>query len=157
MSLLEVEGLNSYYGDSHILFDVAMRVEEREVVALLGRNGAGKTTTLNSIMGVVTPHSGSIRLEGQAIAGLPPFAIARRGVQLVPEERRIFGSLSVQENLELADDHGAGAMAVGAHLRDLSQAGRAAPQPWHRSVGRRTADARHCSRLDPQSQDHSAR
>ncbi len=102
MSLLEVEGLNSYYGDSHILFDVAMRVEEREVVALLGRNGAGKTTTLNSIMGVVTPHSGSIRLEGEAIAGLPPFAIARRGVQLVPEERRIFGSLSVQENLELA-------------------------------------------------------
>jgi branched-chain amino acid transport system ATP-binding protein len=102
MSLLEVEGLNSYYGDSHILFDVALRVEAREVVALLGRNGAGKTTTLRSLMGVVTPRSGSIRLEGHPIAGLPPFAIARRGVQLVPEERRIFGSLSVEENLELA-------------------------------------------------------
>jgi len=102
MSLLEVEGLNSFYGDSHILFDVALRVEAREVVALLGRNGAGKTTTLRSLMGVVTPRSGSIRLEGQPIAGLPPFAIARRGVQLVPEERRIFGSLSVEENLELA-------------------------------------------------------
>ncbi len=102
MSLLEVEGLNSYYGDSHILFDVAMRVEEREVVALLGRNGAGKTTTLRSLMGVVTPRSGAVRLEGKPIAGLPPFAIARLGVQLVPEERRIFGSLSVEENLQLA-------------------------------------------------------
>ena len=102
MSLLEVEGLNTYYGDSHILFDVAMRVEAREVVALLGRNGAGKTTTLRSLMGVLTPRSGSIRLEGQPVGGLPAFAIARRGVQLVPEERRIFGSLNVEENLQLA-------------------------------------------------------
>jgi branched-chain amino acid transport system ATP-binding protein len=102
MSLLEVEGLNTYYGDSHILFDVSMRVEAREVVALLGRNGAGKTTTLRSLMGVVTPRSGSIRLEGQPVGGLPAFKIAQRGVQLVPEERRIFGSLSVEENLQLA-------------------------------------------------------
>jgi branched-chain amino acid transport system ATP-binding protein len=102
MSLLAVDGLNSYYGDSHILFDVSMRVEANEVVALLGRNGAGKTTTLRSLMGVVTPRSGTIQLEGQPIAGLPPFVIARRGVQLVPEDRRIFGSLNVEENLELA-------------------------------------------------------
>ena len=102
MSLLEVEGLNSYYGDSHILFDVSLRVEANEVVALLGRNGAGKTTTLRSLMGVVTPRSGTIKLGGEAIGGLPPFAIARRGVQLVPEERRIFGSLSVEENIDLA-------------------------------------------------------
>ena len=102
MSLLTVEGLNTYYGDSHILFDLSMRVEAHEVVALLGRNGAGKTTTLRSLMGVITPKSGSIRLEGKAIEGLPPFVIARRGVQLVPEDRRIFGSLNVEENLELA-------------------------------------------------------
>ena len=102
MSLLEVEGLNTYYGDSHILFDVSMRVEAHEVIALLGRNGAGKTTTLRSLMGVVAPQSGSIRLEGKPIEGLPPFVIARRGMQLVPEERRIFGSLNVEENLELA-------------------------------------------------------
>jgi branched-chain amino acid transport system ATP-binding protein len=102
MSLLTVEGLNTYYGDSHILFDLSMRVEAHEVVALLGRNGAGKTTTLRSLMGVITPKSGSIRLEGEAIEGLPPFVIARRGVQLVPEDRRIFGSLNVEENLELA-------------------------------------------------------
>ncbi|HEX7007067.1 MAG TPA: ABC transporter ATP-binding protein [Alphaproteobacteria bacterium] len=102
MSLLEVERINSYYGDSHILFDVSMRVEEGEVVALLGRNGAGKTTTLRSLMGVVAPRSGSIRLEGKPIEGQPPFAIAKRGIQLVPDERRIFGSLSVEENLDLA-------------------------------------------------------
>src|ERR1700690_3253708 len=102
MSLLTVDRLNTYYGDSHILFDLSMRVEAHEVVALLGRNGSGKTTTLRSLMGVITPKSGSIRLEGEAIEGLPPFVIARRGVQLVPEDRRIFGSLNVEENLELA-------------------------------------------------------
>jgi len=102
MSLLEVEAINSYYGDSHILFDVSMRVEEHEVVALLGRNGAGKTTTLRTLMGLVAPRSGSIKLEGNRIDGQPAFAIARRGVQLVPEERRIFGSLNVEQNIELA-------------------------------------------------------
>jgi branched-chain amino acid transport system ATP-binding protein len=102
MSLLEVSGLNSYYGDSHILFDVAMRVERNEVVALLGRNGAGKSTTLKSLMGVVTPRTGSVKLNGVEIAGAKSHAIARAGMQLVHEERRIFGSLDVEENLELA-------------------------------------------------------
>jgi branched-chain amino acid transport system ATP-binding protein len=102
MSLLEVQSLNSYYGDSHILFDVALRVEAHEVVALLGRNGAGKSTTLKSLMGLVTPRSGSIIFDGQNVAGKPAHAIARAGMQLVPEERRIFGSLDVEENLVLA-------------------------------------------------------
>jgi branched-chain amino acid transport system ATP-binding protein len=102
MSLLEIDRINSYYGDSHILFDVSLAIEESEVVALLGRNGAGKTTTLKTIMGVLPAQSGSIRLAGQPIEALPPFEIARRGVQLVPEERRIFGGLTVAENLELA-------------------------------------------------------
>ncbi|PPQ27100.1 ABC transporter ATP-binding protein [Rhodopila globiformis] len=102
MSLLEVDAINSFYGDSHILFDVSLRVEENEVVALLGRNGAGKTTTLRSIMGVLPPASGHIRLGGQAIQGLPPHAIARMGMQLVPEERAIFGGLTVEENLRIA-------------------------------------------------------
>ncbi|HVJ13041.1 MAG TPA: ABC transporter ATP-binding protein [Burkholderiales bacterium] len=102
MSLLEVSGLNSYYGDSHILFDVALRVERNEVVALLGRNGAGKSTTLKSLMGVVTPQAGSVRLDGVEIAGRKSHAIARAGMQLVHEERRIFGSLDVEENLILA-------------------------------------------------------
>ena len=102
MSLLEVTGLNSYYGDSHILFDVSLRVEKHEVVALLGRNGAGKSTTLKSLMGVVSPRSGSVKLEGLEIAGRKSHAIAQAGVQLVHEDRRIFGSLDVEENLVLA-------------------------------------------------------
>ncbi|MBN9489065.1 MAG: ABC transporter ATP-binding protein [Alphaproteobacteria bacterium] len=102
MSLLEVQGLNSYYGDSHILFDVGMRVEKNEVVALLGRNGAGKSTTLKSLMGVVTPRTGKVVFNGSNIAGRKSHSIAQAGMQLVHEERRIFGSLNVEENLVLA-------------------------------------------------------
>ena len=102
MSLLEVSGLNSYYGDSHILFDVALRVEAHEVVALLGRNGAGKSTTLKTLMGVVSPRSGSIVFDGTDLAGEPAYRIAQAGMQWVPEERRIFGSLDVEENIVLA-------------------------------------------------------
>jgi branched-chain amino acid transport system ATP-binding protein len=102
MSLLEVQGLNSYYGDSHILFDVSLRVEKNEVVALLGRNGAGKSTTLKSLMGVVTPRSGKVVLDGTDIAGSKSHVIAQAGMQLVPEDRRIFGSLNVEENIILA-------------------------------------------------------
>ncbi|MFO1301122.1 MAG: ABC transporter ATP-binding protein [Burkholderiaceae bacterium] len=102
MSLLEVSGLNSYYGDSHILFDVSLRVEKNEVVALLGRNGAGKSTTLKSLMGVVKPRNGSVRLDGVELAGKKAHDIARVGMQLVHEDRRIFGSLNVEENIVLA-------------------------------------------------------
>jgi branched-chain amino acid transport system ATP-binding protein len=102
MSLLEVAGLNTYYGDSHILFDVALRVERNEVVALLGRNGAGKSTTLKSLMGVVAPRAGSVLLDGADVAGKKSHAIAQAGMQLVHEDRRIFGSLNVEENLVLA-------------------------------------------------------
>ena len=101
-ALLEVERINSYYGDSHILFDVSLQVERNEVVALLGRNGAGKSTTLKSLIGAVRPRSGRIALDGTATDALPPHAIAALGLQLVPEERRIFGSLTVEENLVLA-------------------------------------------------------
>src|SRR5689334_21060763 len=102
MPLLEASGLNSYYGDSHILFDVSLRVEKSEVVALLGRNGAGKSTTLKSLMGVVTPTNGSVKLDGHEIAGQKSHAIARAGMPLVHEERRIVGALDVEENLVLA-------------------------------------------------------
>ena len=101
-TMIEVERINSYYGDSHVLFDVSMSVREREVVALLGRNGAGKSTTLKTLAGVLHPRSGAIRFEGAAIAALPAYHIARLGLQLVPEERRIFGGLTVEENLDLA-------------------------------------------------------
>ena len=102
MNLLETNGLNSYYGDSHILFDVSLHVARNEVVALLGRNGAGKSTTLKSLMGVLTPRSGTVMFDGADIAGRKSHAIAQAGMQLVHEERRIFGSLNVEENLVLA-------------------------------------------------------
>ena len=102
MSYLEIDKLNAYYGDSHVLFDVSMHVEQKEVVALLGRNGAGKSTTLNSLMGIVSAPTGSIRLEGKELRGAKPHAVANSGIQLVHEARRIFGALSVEENLVLA-------------------------------------------------------
>ena len=102
MSMLEVKGLNAYYGDSHILFDISLRVERNEVIALIGRNGAGKSTTLKSLMGVVRPRTGSVRFDGQEIAGKKSHTIAQTGMQLVHEDRRIFGSLNVEENLVLA-------------------------------------------------------
>jgi branched-chain amino acid transport system ATP-binding protein len=102
VSLLEVEGLNAYYGESHILFDVSLRVEKHEAVALLGRNGAGKSTTLKSLMGIVARRTGSIRLDGVELVAQRAHSIARLGMQLVHEDRRIFGSLSVEDNIVLA-------------------------------------------------------
>jgi len=102
VSLLEVEGLNAYYGDSHILFDISLRVEKHEAVAIVGRNGAGKSTTLKSLMGIVARRSGSVKLEGSELVAQKAHGIARLGMQLVHEDRRIFGSLSVEENIILA-------------------------------------------------------
>ena len=99
---LQVADLNSFYGPAHILFDIALEVGEGEVVALLGRNGAGKSTTLKSLMGVVTPRSGKVVFDGKNVAGQKSHAIARVGMQLVHEDRRIFGSLNVEENIILA-------------------------------------------------------
>src|ERR1700748_241038 len=102
MSFLEVDKINAYYGDSHILFDVSLRLEQKEVVALLGRNGAGKSTTLKPLMGAVDNKSGSISLDGRELRGARMHTVANAGMQLVPEERRIFGALSVEENIVLA-------------------------------------------------------
>jgi branched-chain amino acid transport system ATP-binding protein len=100
--LLDVQGLESAYGDSQVLFGLALEVHAGEVVALLGRNGAGKTTTLASIMGLLTPRAGSIRFKGEEQRGREPYAICRAGVGFVPENSRLFGGLTVAENLEAA-------------------------------------------------------
>lgn len=100
--ILEATGINTFYGPSHILFDVNLHINEGEVIAFMGRNGGGKTTTILSIMGIVPPRSGSIKYMGEEITGKKPFAIARRGIGLVPEDRRIFPTLTVLENLQLA-------------------------------------------------------
>ena len=99
---LVVENLNTYYGDSHILRDVSLEIGIGETVALLGRNGVGKTTTLKSIVGWVPPRSGSVKLDGVDVAGHDMMEVARKGISLVPEERRIFTNLTVAENLKLA-------------------------------------------------------
>lgn len=97
--MLEVKDIHSYYGKSHILQGVSMALNEGELVCLLGRNGVGKSTTLKSIMGLVRPSEGSIRFHGQELIGKRPFEIARIGLGYVPEDRRIFRSLTVHENL----------------------------------------------------------
>jgi branched-chain amino acid transport system ATP-binding protein len=100
--LLQLDGVNTYYGDSHILHDVSLAVAAGQVLTILGRNGAGKTTALKSIIGVVKPRSGSVSFGGNEMTSLSPYRIARAGIGYVPETRGIFPSLSVLENLTLA-------------------------------------------------------
>jgi len=97
--MLEIENINAYYGDSHILHGVSLSVGEGEIVCLLGRNGAGKTTTILTVMGYLQPRPGRIRYRNRDIAGLPPYEVARLGFGFVPQERGIFPSLTVRENL----------------------------------------------------------
>lgn len=98
---LEVQRINTYYGLSHILFDVSLEVDKGEVVVLLGRNGAGKTTTMRSIMGLTQPMNGNVRFNGEDITGMMPYQVARKGIGFVFEDRRIFPDLSVHANLEV--------------------------------------------------------
>jgi branched-chain amino acid transport system ATP-binding protein len=96
---LEVEGLHAHYGKSHILHGATFEVDRGEIVCLLGRNGVGKSTTLKSVMGLVTPSRGRVTFKGRGLVGLPPHRIARLGLGYVPEERRIFPTITVRENL----------------------------------------------------------
>ena len=104
MTVLKLRDVNAYYGNSHILFDLAMDVEENDVVTLLGRNGAGKTTTLRAITGTVPRREGHIAYRGEEITDTAVERISRRGVKLVPEERRVFPTLTVLENVQLAHE-----------------------------------------------------
>ncbi|MBW1703314.1 MAG: ABC transporter ATP-binding protein [Deltaproteobacteria bacterium] len=100
--MLEVKEINTYYGTSHVLFDVSLSVDGGEIVCLLGRNGAGKTTTMRSIMGLTRPQSGSVQFHGEDLRGRPPYYIAQKGMGYVPDNRLIFPDLTVRENLDLA-------------------------------------------------------
>lgn len=118
---LAIEGLNARYGASHVLFDVDLEVGAGETVALVGRNGAGKTTTLQCVMGMAgIERSGSIRVRGRETIGMPAHRIARLGVGLVPEGRRVFGSLTVEENLLVAAGSGKRAGSNGAKMSGAS-------------------------------------
>jgi branched-chain amino acid transport system ATP-binding protein len=109
---LRLDNVHAFYGESHILHGVELNVREGEVVTLLGRNGAGKTTTLKSIMGIVEQRTGSIRFAGQELIGLPANRVARLGLAYCPEERGIFASLDVEENLLLPPTVRPGGMAL---------------------------------------------
>jgi len=100
--MLEVNDIHTYYGNSHALRGVSLQVKPGSVTSVLGRNGAGKTTTVLSIMGYLKPRKGSIAYDGKAIAGLPSYRISRMGLGFVPQERGVFPSLSVEENLTVA-------------------------------------------------------
>jgi branched-chain amino acid transport system ATP-binding protein len=101
MSLLELDNVHSYYGHIHALHGISLRVEEGEIVTLIGANGAGKSTTLRTISGLIKPRQGSVRLRDQNITSLPPYQIVEKGVGHVPEGRGIFPRLTVRENLEM--------------------------------------------------------
>jgi len=100
--VLEVAGIHTYYGDSHVLHGVSLAVADGEVLTILGRNGMGKTTLIRSIIGFTPPREGTVRLKGQDVAGWAPYRLVERGMALVPQGRRVFPSLSVRENLEVA-------------------------------------------------------
>jgi branched-chain amino acid transport system ATP-binding protein len=100
--MIELKGINAYYGLGHILHDLSLRVGDGEVVALLGRNGAGKTTTLRSISGLTPPRTGEVLYKGRNIAGVEPHRVSQLGIALVPETRDIFSFLTVKENLTIA-------------------------------------------------------
>jgi branched-chain amino acid transport system ATP-binding protein len=115
-AVLDVRDLHAYYGASHVLQGVSIVVNEGECVAMLGRNGAGKTTTMSALVGFIRPRSGSVRLRGAEIAGRPPHQIARAGASLVPQGRRVFGDLSVLENLTLTAQPRTGGWDLGRVL-----------------------------------------
>ena len=116
--LLKVEGLHAWYGESHILHGVGFEIGRGELVTLLGRNGAGKTTTLKSVMGIVEKRTGSVTFEGGQTVGRPSDQIARLGLAYCPEERGIFASLNVEENLQLPPAVKQGGMSL-AEIYDL--------------------------------------
>ena len=117
--MLELENINAYYGDSHILYGVSLAVREGEIVCLLGRNGAGKTTTILTVMGYLQPRPGRIRYRNRDIAGLPPYQVARLGFGFVPQERGIFPSLTVRENLTVFARTGGKGFWTLARIFDL--------------------------------------
>ena len=153
--MLEVSAIHTYYGESHVLHGVSLRVAPGEAVALLGRNGAGKTTAIRSIVGFTPPRAGRVLFEGQAIERWPAYRIARRGLALVPQGRRIFAPLSVRENLLL------GARAVRldarARVRAVPAPARAPGPARGHALGRRAADAGHRSRAAHQRPPAPAR
>ena len=139
---LQIDGLHGFYGESHVLHGLSLAVERGEAVAIIGRNGAGKTTTMRAIMGLLERRSGSIKVKGKETIASPPETIARLGVGFVPEERGIYASLDVTDNLLLPPKLADGGTSLDRDLSAFPEPARTAPEPGHAAVRRRTADAR---------------
>src|ERR1700722_18169010 len=125
--MLVLDNVHTYYGQSHVIQGISLTVRAGEVVALLGRNGAGKTTTMRTVTGLTRPRHGRVLLDGTDIARLPPHRIARAGIGYVPSGRRVFGSLTVRQHLELAQRGARGPARAGG-----------AAEPWTLDRGDRT-------------------
>ncbi len=154
--VLSVRGLEAWYGESHILQGMNFDLYPGEVITLLGRNGAGKTTTLRAIMGILAKRRGSVIVEGTETIGLPSRYIARLGVGYCPEERGIFSSLSVEENLMLPPKIKAGRPRSQSHLPAVSQPQGTASKPGYKAFRRRAADACHRAHLENRRSHTSA-
>ena len=153
---LEAEGLHTFYGKSHILHGVGLEVREGEIVTLLGRNGAGKTTTLRSLMGLTHAREGAVRIFGHATTDWPPYRIAALGVGYVPEGRRIFANLTVEENLKVPLER-PGPWTIAAHLRAVSAPGAAQDQQGPPAFRRRAGNAGDRPRAAAQPEAAAAR
>ena len=153
--LLNVERLTAGYGEAVVLTDVSFKIAEGQALALLGRNGMGKTTLVNSIVGVTRHIGGSISLDGHDITGMRPDQRAHAGIGWVPQERNIFRSLTVEENMTAIERPGPWTLAKVYAL--ISAPRRAPSQSWQSAVRRRAADARRRPRARPQSAHHAAR
>ena len=140
--MLDLHDVNAFYGDSHILHGVSLSVGKGEVVSLLGRNGAGKTTTILTVMGYLRPRPGRIVFRGRDISALPPYAVARLGIGFVPQERGIFPSLTVRENLTVfARSAANGPWTLDRIFAMFPSLAGARAQSRLSALGRRTADA----------------
>ena len=157
MILLEIEKINTFYGLSHILFDVSLEIGEGQVVCLLGRNGAGKTTLMRSIMGLTPPKSGNVRFRGQPITGKPTFRISRAGIGMVPENRLIFADLTVLENLEAGRrEAGRNGWTVEKVWESIPGVEKVVREPGRAAERRGTADAEYCQNSPPESRPPAA-
>lgn len=135
MTLLKVKNLHTYYGESHILQGINLEVNSGEIVVLVGRHGAGKTTTLLSLMGIEPPRKGTVKFNGSEIIGLPSWEVAKLGMGLVPENRRIFAGLTVKENLEIGRQGGSGDYNLETAFTDFPELANLRHQPADKLSG----------------------
>ena len=151
--MLETRELTAFYGDFQALFGITFALGEGETVAIIGANGAGKSTFLKAIVGLLPRAAASVRLDGRDIGSMPAYEIVKLGIALVPEGRRLFSSLSVEENLLVGayGRHSEGPWTLGVHLSTLSDAARAPRYAVDGVVRRTTADGRHRPQLDVES------